>query len=166
MAENPPETPPETPPENPPERPLVIHSQYIKDFSFENPNAPEIFTALAEQTPVLNITLDVQPRQLNERTYEVVLLLRVQAEVQKKTTFLVELDYAGVVKVADTVPESDVEPLLMIEAPRYFFPFARNVLAMVTRDGGFPPLVINPIDFEQFYEQHKKTSAPAAAAQA
>ncbi len=152
--------------EIPLERPLIIHSQYIKDFSFENPNAPEIFSALNEQGPALNITLDVQPRLLSERTYEIVLLLRVQAKVQEKTTFLIELDYAGVVKVADAVPESEMEPLLMIEAPRYFFPFARNVLATITRDGGFPPLVINPIDFEQFYARHKKNNQQTAVAQA
>ena len=148
--------------EIPTERPLVIHSQYIKDFSFENPNAPEIFGTMTEQTPSLNITLDVQPRQLGKRSYEIVLTLRVQAEVQEKTTFLVELDYAGVAQVADSVPENEVERLLMIETPRYFFPFARNVLASITRDGGFPPLVINPIDFEQFYERHKKNALKAA----
>jgi preprotein translocase subunit SecB len=152
--------------ESPPERPLVIHSQYIKDLSFENPNAPEIFAALSEQGPALNITLDVQSRHLTERTYEIVLLLRVQATVQEKTTFLVELDYAGVVKVDNATAEADLEPLLMIEAPRYFFPFARNVLATITRDGGFPPLVINPIDFEQFYARHKKGALQAVAAQA
>ena len=151
--------------EIPSERPLVIHSQYIKDFSFENPNAPEIFGAMSEETPTLNITLDVQPRQLQERTYEIVLILRVQAEVQEKTTFLVELDYAGVAQVSDAIPEGEVEPLLMIETPRYFFPFARNVLATITRDGGFPPLVINPIDFEQFYERHKKNALQPAAAE-
>jgi len=151
--------------DTPPERLLVIHSQYIKDFSFENPNAPDIYAAMSEHTPALNITLDVQPRQLSERTYEIVLLLRVQAQVQEKTTFLIELDYAGVVQVPDAVPESEMEPLLMIEAPRHFFPFARNVLATITRDGGFPPLVINPIDFEQFYARHKKNAPQATAAQ-
>jgi len=152
--------------ENPPEKPLVIHSQYIKDFSFENPNAPEIFSVISEQGPALNVTLDVQPRPLGERAFEVVLRLRVEAAAQEKTTFLVELDYAGVVKIAETVPESEMEPLLMIEAPRYFFPFARNVLAMITRDGGFPPLVINPIDFEQFHARQKKLAEEAAAASA
>jgi len=149
--------------DTPPERPLTIHSQYIKDFSFENPNAPDIYALMSEHTPALNITLDVQPRQLNGRTYEIVLLLRVQAQVQDQTTFLIELDYAGVVQVAEAIPEAEVEPLLMIEAPRYFFPFARNVLATITREGGFPPLVINPIDFEQFYARHKKEALQATA---
>lgn len=160
------ESPPEQPPESPPESPLVIQSQYIKDLSFENPNAPEIYRHLAEQTPTLNITLDVQPRHLAERVYEVVVCLRVQTKTPEKTAFLVELDYAGIVKIIDTVPEDEIEPLLMIETPRLLFPFARGILAMATREGGFPPVVVNPVDFEQFYAQHKKNAVQNAAAQA
>ncbi len=170
MADSPPEQPPQNPPESPPEslsdQQLVIQTQYIKDLSFENPNAPEIFEVLNKQAPELNINLDVQSRLLGERTYEVVLRLRVQAKSQEKTAFLVELAYAGIVKVVDAVPEDQVHPLLMVEAPRYLFPFARSVLATATREGGFPPLLINPIDFEQFYAQRQKNASPAAKAQA
>ena len=166
MADSPPEQPPQNPPESPPDQQLVIQTQYIKDLSFEKPNAPEIFAVLNKQAPELNINLDVQSRLLGERTYEIVLRLRVQAKTQEKTAFLVELDYAGIVKVVDAVPEDQVQPLLMVEAPRYLFPFARSVLATATREGGFPPLLINPIDFEQFYAQRQKNASPAAKAQA
>ena len=150
--------------ESPPIQPLVIHSQYVKDLSFENPNAPGVYGTLGNRSPALDISLDVRPLHLNNRTYEILLALRVQASIDEKTAFLVELDYAGVVSVVETASAEQMERLLMIEAPRYFFPFARNMLAAITRDGGFPPLVINPIDFEQFFLKHKKDTLQAAAA--
>ena len=149
--------------ESPPIQPLIIHSQYIKDLSFENPNSPAVFATLGDRSPALEINLDVRPQHLRDRTYEILLALRVQAASEGATAFLVELDYAGVVSVAESVAAADMERLLMIEAPRYLFPFARNMLATVTRDGGFPPLVINPIDFEQFFERHKKNAVQSVA---
>lgn len=147
--------------EAPPEQPVVINTQYIKDLSFENPNAPGIYAAMSGRSPELQIALDVRPAQVTSRTYEVLLSLRVQATAEEKTAFLVELDYAGMVTLGESVPQSQVEPLLMIEVPRHLFPFARNTLAAITRDGGFPPLVVNPIDFEQFYQRHKRATTPS-----
>jgi preprotein translocase subunit SecB len=164
MAESPPENTPESNPESSSEQPLLIQTQYIKDLSFENPNAPGIYGILNKETPTLNITLDVQSRHLGARTYEVVLCLRVQTKTPETTAFLLELDYAGVVNVVDTIPEDEVLPLVMIEAPRHFFPFARSILATVTREGGFPPLIINPIDFKQFYAQRQKNAGQKNAA--
>lgn len=147
--------------ETPNEFPLLINAQYIKDLSFENPNAPEIYSLLGANPPEMTVNIDIIPTPLAENTYEVLLTFRVQAVSAKKAAFLVDLDYAGIVTVAKSVPEDEIEPLLMIETPRHLFPFARNILAEVTRDGSFPPLVINPIDFDQYYQRHKKGSMKA-----
>ncbi|MFQ5773809.1 MAG: protein-export chaperone SecB [Kiloniellaceae bacterium] len=148
------------------EQPLVINTQYIKDLSFENPNAPEVFAAFAETPPDVNVNIDVTSAHLGERTYEVVLSFRVGATTADQAAFLIELDYAGIATIADSVPEAELEPLLLSETPRHLFPFARSTLAAVTRDGGFPPLVVNPIDFEQFYLRHKKGTLRTAEAKA
>lgn len=141
------------------DQPLVINTQYIRDLSFENPNAPEIYSALTENSPELGVNIDVATAQVHKRTFEVVLTMRVQATVADSTAFLIELDYAGLVTLGESVTETEAERLLVIETPRYLFPFARNVLASVTGEGGFPPLVVNPIDFEQFYRRHKDGKA-------
>jgi preprotein translocase subunit SecB len=148
--------------ESPPNQLLVIHTQYIKDLSFENPNAPAIFSEPNNQAPTLNISLDVRSAQLNEHTHEVVLTLRAQATLPEKSAFLAELDYAGVVSVPDSAAADEVERLLKVEAPRYLFPFARNVLAFATREGGFPPLIVNPIDFAQFHARRNSNAAQTA----
>lgn len=151
--------------ETKPEHPLLIQAQYIKDLSFENPNAPGIYAALAQQAPQVSINLDVASSQVGERAFEVVLRVRVNADLAGKAAFLIELDYAALVTVGAAVPAAEIEPLLLRETPRLLYPFARNTLAEVTRDGGFPSLVINPIDFDQFYRRHKRGKADGAAAQ-
>ncbi len=153
---------PEQAPEQIPEQVLVINTQYVKDFSFENPNAPAVYAALSEATPEIKVNIDVRSERLQDRTHEVVLRLRVEATAAKKTAFLVELDYAGIVTLGESIAGADSEVLLMIEAPRYLFPFARSILAEATRDGAFPPLVINPIDFVQLYRMHKSKTAGRA----
>lgn len=152
--------------ETPDQPPLTIQMQYVKDLSFENPNAPETFAALSKTPPEIQVNIDVRPAHLSERLYEVVLTLRVTANVTQKPAFLVELDYAGLAAVGGSVPEADMEPLLLAEVPRHLFPFARSVLATVTREGGFPPFLLTPINFQQFYLQHKKGSMAAAGASA
>lgn len=147
--------------QTPPEQALVIIAQYIKDFSFENPNAPGIYSALSQKAPEINIDVDVVPALLDGRVFEVVLALRVTATIGEKTAFLVELDYAGIVRVGDTMPEAAVEPLLFSETPRHLYPFARSVLATVTSDAAFPPLYVNPIDFERFYRNNKQGALAA-----
>lgn len=152
------------------DQPLVINTQYIKDLSFEVPDGPAVFAALAQQAPEINVNIDVRSSHLRERSYEVVLSFRIRATAGERTAFLIELDYAGIATLGGAVAPADMEPLLLSETPRYLFPFARGTLAAVTRDGGFPPLVINPIDFDQFYRRHKlgalapgPSSAPADA---
>ena len=141
--------------QTPPEQPLVIMAQYIKDFSFENPGAPHIYQTLSQNAPEIKVDIDVVPAFLDQRVFEVVLALRVGATIGEKTAFLVELDYAGVVQIGASVPETALESLLFSETPRHLYPFARSVLAKVTGDAAFPPLFVNPIDFEGFYRANK-----------
>jgi preprotein translocase subunit SecB len=138
--------------------PFQIQTQYVKDLSFENPVAPEVYVALARSQPEVNVNIDVTTRHLTERTFEVVLNLQVSAKVEDKTAFLVDLHYAVLIDVRKDVPEAEIEALLLREGPRFIFPFARGVVADVTREGGFPPLSINPIDFDRFYERNKQAN--------
>lgn len=146
-----------------PDHPLQFQTQYIKDLSFENPNAPEVYAALLQNQPELSINIDVGSQHLKERSFEVTLILRVGAELGGRSAFLVELQYGALVEVDPQVPDDHLERLLLTEGPRFIFPFARATVADVTREGGFPPLVINPIDFERFYA-HKLQAAQQQAA--
>lgn len=131
--------------------PMVIAAQYIKDLSFENPLGPEALASLAE-APAVEIEINTNVRLLAENTHEVTLLLRGEAKAADKTIFIVELTYGGVIQLGD-LPEETIQPVLYIDAPRHLFPFARAIIANVTRDGGFPPMMINPIDFATLYLQ-------------
>lgn len=140
--------------------PLMIGAQYIKDLSFENPQGPETLASLQEN-PQISVEVNTNARHLGESVYEVSLFIRGEAEANEKPVFIVELTYGAIVTVGD-VDEDHVRPLLLIEVPRHLFPFARGIVANVTRDGGFPPLLINPLDFALLYmEQHGE---PAEAA--
>ena len=132
---------------------LMIGAQYIKDLSFENPQGPE-FVASLQETPQDSIEVHTNARALGGSAHEVTLLIRGEAETDGKTVFIVELTYGGIVTV--NVADSEIiKPLLLIEAPRHLFPFARAIVANITRDGGFPPLLIDPLDFAGMYiEQH------------
>lgn len=147
------------------ESPLVVHVQYLKDLSFESPNAPTILTNMG-QSPNLDIQLNVGARPLQDRIYEVVLNLKVTAkqksEEDERTAFVVELEYAGVVTVGQAVPDERVEQVLLIDCASMLFPFARRAVADTTREGGFPPVLINPVDFVQLYRQRKAREAAAA----
>ena len=139
---------------------LEFSTQYIKDVSFENPNAPRSLIAAAAPQVQVDIQVQVQPLDqlssqnpdVQAKPYEVTLLLRANAARGDESVFVVELSYAGIFTPVN-VPEQDLQPLLMIEAPRLLFPFARAQVATLTRDGGFPPLLINPIDFAVLYQQ-------------
>ncbi len=132
---------------------LMIGAQYIKDLSFENPQGPEILASLQE-SPQVSIEVHTNARALGDDVHEVTLFIRGEAETDGKTVFIVELTYGAIITVNSADPEA-VKPILLIEAPRHLFPFARAIVANVTRDGGFPPLLINPLDFAGMYlEQH------------
>lgn len=125
-------------------------SQYVKDLSFENPSAPAIFQAQA--APQIDVQFNIASAQVGEEVYEVVLKIEVKAQVGDQVGFLVDLSYAGLFALRN-VPADQIQPFLLAEAPRLLFPFARRVVADVTRDGNFPPLVLEPLDFGSLYMQ-------------
>ncbi len=130
---------------------LGIEAQYIKDLSFENPLGPGAAAALRKQ-PQVEVELTTAARELSPGRYEITLVVRGQAKVDNTSLFIAELTYGGIFTLQN-VPAEAVKPVLLIEGPRMLFPFARNIVAEITRDGGFPPLLINPIDFVQLYRQ-------------
>ena len=141
-----------------PTPPLKLLTQYLKDLSFENPGAPMVHM-LRGEVPRAQLSLDVRARTIAPMQYEVSLVLGISAQREQETVYLVELEYAGLFDVTG-VPEEHVTPLLMIEAPRMLFPFAREILAKATHDGGYPPVMLNPIDFlAVFREQMKRREA-------
>ena len=133
-------------------QPVVqVLAQYIKDLSFENPGAPQSLT----QNPQIEFGVDLQARQNDGPNYEVELKLRIHATVAEKQLFLLELSYAGLFRL-ENIPEDALQPLLMIQAPHMLFPFARRIVADVVRDGGMPPLMVEPIDFQALYQARVK----------
>jgi len=140
---------------------IGIETQYIKDLSFENPLGPKAST-MEKTSPEVSIEVTTGARPLGDGRYEVTLLIRGEARTKDTTVFILELTYGGVFTLAN-VPDDAVAPVLMIEGARLLFPFARNIVADVSRDGGFPPLFINPIDFVELYrEQHMNGENGAA----
>ena len=132
---------------------LIINAQYVKDLSFENPRAPQSLIQQSTQ-PEVEINVDVKARNLGPELYEVVLTINATARAQGETVFLVELAYGSVVTVKNTTTEV-LPGLILVETPRIVFPFARAVIANATRDGGFPPLMINPIDFAELLRRQQ-----------
>jgi preprotein translocase subunit SecB len=144
-----------------PPAPFKLLAQYLKDLSFENPGAPHILTTKGD-VPRGQLKLDVQAKTLSPMHYEVSLILGITAMRDQDTVYIVELEYAGHFDVTGA-PEEHVTPLLMIEAPRVLFPFAREVLAKATRDGGYPPVLLNPIDFVAVYREQMRRRAEEGA---
>jgi preprotein translocase subunit SecB len=125
--------------------------QYVKDFSFENPNAPRVF-GQQQQNPQIQLQVNVGASQLSETDIESVLTLEGKAEIAGETLFMFELSYAGVFRIVGVPPEH-MGAVVMIECPRLLFPFARQIVADAVRNGGFPPLYIDPVDFAALYQQ-------------
>lgn len=130
---------------------LNVMVQFTKDFSFENPNAPRSL-APQETAPNIGIQVNVNARQLAEDDFEVSLLIEGQAGEGEGLLFKFELNYAGVFRVRG-VPQEHLHQVVMIECPRLLFPFGRQIVADAVRNGGFPPLYIDPIDFAALYQQ-------------
>jgi len=130
---------------------LNILAQYVKDLSFENPGAPRSLQA-RDNAPSININVNVNANPLAENDFDVLLSLNAEAKDGERVLFNVELSYGGVFRVAG-FPQEHMLPLLFIECPRLLFPFARQIVADATRNGGFPPLMIDPIDFAQMFAQ-------------
>ena len=127
---------------------VSILTQYVKDFSFENPNAPASLQMTTQ--PRIEINVNVNAKRAGDDLYEVELKIEAKATNDDMTAFAVELLYAGLFGLRN-LPEEALEPFLVVEAPRLLFPFARRIVADATRDGGFPPLMLEPIDFGSLY---------------
>ncbi len=140
---------------------LSIVSQYVKDMSFENPRAPQGLQQNAR--PEIQIRVDVRSAEQGDGRYEVVIDINVDAKTSEGPVFLVELTYGGLFELAN-IPADSLQPLLQIECPRLLFPFARRVVADATRDGGFPPLMIDPIDFVSLFRRKLQGAAETAQA--
>ncbi|ALK11038.1 protein-export chaperone SecB [Blastochloris viridis] len=130
---------------------LNVLAQFIKDFSFENPNAPQSLVP-PSQAPAINIQINVNARPLSETDYQVDLVIEGKAEHENLVLFSFELTYGGVFRVNNIAAES-VHPVVLIECPRLLFPFARQIIADAVRNGGFPPLLLEPVDFSALYRQ-------------
>lgn len=132
------------------EPPITINAQYTKDLSFEVPSAPGIFSALQTQQPDISVNINVGANPLQDKVFEVVLEINAECKIEKKIGFIIELDYVGIFTL--NVPDEHLQAVLLIECPRLIFPFARNILADVSRDGGFPPLMLGPVDFAAMFQ--------------
>ncbi|HSX74369.1 MAG TPA: protein-export chaperone SecB [Shinella sp.] len=130
---------------------LNILAQYVKDFSFENPGAPRSLQA-RDKAPAINISVNVNANPLSDTDFDVILSLNAEAKDGDKMLFNAELAYGGVFRVTG-FPQEHMLPVLFIECPRLLFPFARQIISDATRNGGFPPLMIDPIDFAQMFTQ-------------
>ncbi|MAZ72228.1 MAG: protein-export chaperone SecB [Flavobacteriaceae bacterium] len=140
---------------------LRVLAQYVKDLSFENPGAPDTLRP-GQPAPGIDLSIDVQARTMGEDTYEVILTINAKAaRDDENIVFIAELTYGGLFQLAG-VSEKDREPFLLIECPRLLFPYARRVLADATRDGNFPPLMVDPVDFANLYRQQMAKRAAAA----
>lgn len=139
---------------------MSIRAQYVKDLSFENPDPAGALAAGA--SPKIDISVSVNGRPADNGGQEVDLQITARAERDEKIVFLLELTYGGVFQISN-VPAEHMQAVVMVECPRMLFPFARRIIADCTRDGGFPPLLMDPIDFVQLYLRHKQQDQAGAA---
>jgi preprotein translocase subunit SecB len=141
---------------------LMIQTQYTKDLSFENPRAP-LSLDQSQQRPEIAVRVDVRAQPVKDDRYEVVIQLNIDAKAGGQPVFVLELSYAGIFQLLN-IPKDSLQPLLLVECPRLLFPFARRIVADATRDGGFPPLMIDPIDFVALYRRRQEQAQAAAQA--
>ncbi|MDC0073538.1 protein-export chaperone SecB [Alphaproteobacteria bacterium] len=126
-----------------------VISQYLKDASFENPQAPSIFNKNLK--PKIDIGFDIKAKNLSENQHEVSLQIKVQSEQDSKMVFLLDITYAGLFKVSNNF-ESKKEYITLVECPKFLFPYARQIVSEMIKDGGYPPLMIDPVDFDRLYK--------------
>lgn len=131
---------------------IHILVQYVKDLSFENPNAPMILQQTDEQ-PKINVSVNVNAKPLDQemKDFEVDLMIDAKAETADEVVFAVEIVYGGVFRF-ENISQENLQPVVMIEGPRLLFPFVRQIISDATRNGGFPPLLLDPIDFGRLYQ--------------
>ncbi len=142
---------------------IGVLAQYVKDFSFENPNAPRSMAPSGQQ-PSINIQVNVDAAPMSGTDVEVTLRLEGKAEAQGMLLFSFELVFAGAFRIQN-LPADSVQPAVLIECPRLLFPFAREIIATAVRNGGFAPLLLDPIDFVGLYRQRLAAAQPSPPSQ-
>jgi preprotein translocase subunit SecB len=140
---------------------INVLAQYIKDLSFENPNAPR--SLQPSQQPSINLQINVNSKALSDTDFEIELTVEGKADAAGTVLFSFELTYAGIFRLTN-VPKDAVQPVMMIECPRLLFPYAREIVSSVVRNGGFPPLMIDPVDFVSLYRQKMAQTQQGAPA--
>jgi preprotein translocase subunit SecB len=145
---------------------LNVMAQYVKDFSFENPNAPASLGSFQQAQPAINIAINVQVNALSATDFEVILKTEGKAEREGTLLFSFDLAFGGVFRLQN-IPQENLHPAVMIECPRLLFPFSREIISTAVRNGGFPPLLLDPVDFVALYRQNlAQQSAQGNIAQA
>ena len=139
---------------------LQVVGQYIKDFSFENPNAPQSLNTNEQPQIGIQVNVGANPIAGSETDIEVTIKLEGKAEIGSKLLFQFELEYAGIFRIRN-IPQESMSAVVLIECPRLLFPFAREIIATNVRNGGFPPLMLEPIDFVALYRQKMAQLQPA-----
>lgn len=134
---------------------FAIVTQYIKDLSFESPNAPSIFAVAAKTQPQIGLNIDVTAQRMQGRLAEVVMRLRVDAKVEEKVAFIMELDYAALCSIDTSASIDATERFLCVDAAQLLFPYVRHLVSSHIREAGYQPLLLQPIDFGQLYEKRK-----------
>ncbi|MDX8527204.1 protein-export chaperone SecB [Mesorhizobium sp. MSK_1335] len=142
---------------------LNVLAQYVKDLSFESPGAPNSLRG-RDKAPGIAINVNVNANPLSDKQFDVNLTLNAKASFDQEVLFNVELVYGGVFAIGG-FPQEHMLPLLFIECPRLLFPFARQIIADATRNGGFPPLMLDPIDFAQMFQQRVAEDQAASKVQ-
>lgn len=151
--------------------PVTIHAQYVRDLSFENPNTPDSLRP-SKTAPEMDINIGMDARKIEDseikNLFEVVLNIRAAAIRGEDPVFIAELQYGVTVSIGDEVPEDNHHPLLLIEMPRMVFPYVRQIISDLTVQGGYPPLLLNPVDFHALYMNRfgKEIEAARKAAEA
>ena len=143
-----------------PQPSIVINGQYVKDLSFESPNGPMSLTGKTTP-PKIDISINLEAKGAGEDLYEVTIQSVVKANQDDKSIFILELSYSGLFTITNFNDEQK-ELILLIHCPTILFPFVRRIISDVTRDGGFQPLMVDPVDFNALYRQRKEEEAAAA----
>jgi preprotein translocase subunit SecB len=153
-------SPPQQPDQGQVQIPARIIAQYVKDLSFEAPGVERMLGGVSEE-PKLAVEVNVNARNMRDRLFESALEINAKAENKDGVFYDLSVIYSGLFEIGD-LPEEALEPLLLIHAPALLFPFARRLVADLTREGGFPPLLLDPMDFAGMYQQRRLQAGQAA----
>lgn len=141
-----------------PQPTMNVLAQYVKDMSFENPHSAKLLSQPLNGQPNINLQINVNSRQMAPTDYEVELSIEAKATADSSTLFVAELVYAGLFRITG-LPAERLGPVLLIDCPHLLFPFARQILAEATQNGGYAPLLLSPIDFVGLYQQRAAQAA-------